>query len=128
MGPAYGNRFPDMTFAYNPDLRRRILAAALKVSAPMYEGVLAATMGPSYETPAEIRMVRAMGADIVGMSTVPEVIAAAEVELCTAAIGVVSNRAAGLSGSGLSHSEVTENAGDAAVHVAAVLIEVLGND
>jgi len=128
VGPAYATRFPDMTFAYDPDLRREILAAAKRVDAPVLEGVLAAVMGPCYETPAEIRMVRTMGADIVGMSTVPEVIAAAEVGLVTAAIGVISNRAAGLSGLSLNHDEVTENAGDAAIHVAAVLKEVLGDD
>ncbi len=126
-GPAYATRFPDMTFAYNPDLRRKILAAAKKVEVPMVEGVLAAVMGPSYETPAEVRMIRTVGGDIVGMSTVPEVIAAAELKLCTAAIGVVSNRAAGLSDAGLTHDEVTENAAHAAEHLAAVLFDVLGD-
>jgi len=125
VGPAYGQRFPDMTYAYDPELRRAIRAAADAIQVPVHEGVLAAVKGPSYETPAEIRMIAAMGADIVGMSTVPEVLAAAELDLCTAAIGVVSNRAAGLSGASLSHSEVTENAGEVATQVAALLSEVL---
>ena len=124
-GPTYAHRFPDMTTAYDPLLRDAFLAAAEEVQVPVKEGVLAAVMGPSYETPAEIRMIHSMGADVVGMSTVPEVIAAAEVQLCTAAIGVVSNRAAGLSGASLSHSEVTENAGEAATQVAALLCAVL---
>jgi purine-nucleoside phosphorylase len=125
VGPAFGTRFPDMTFAYDPALRGALVAAAETVGAPMREGVLAAVMGPSYETPAEIRMIQGMGADIVGMSTVPEILAASEVGLRAAAIGVVSNRAAGLSGGSLSHSEVTENAGEAAAYVASLLMEAL---
>jgi purine-nucleoside phosphorylase len=125
VGPAFGTRFPDMTYAYDPGIREALLGAAKKVGAPMREGVLAAVMGPSYETPAEIRMIQVMGADIVGMSTVPEILAASEVGMTAAAIGVVSNRAAGLSGGSLSHSEVTENAGEAAAHVANLLTEAL---
>ncbi len=113
-GPPWGSvRFPDMTFAYHPATRQRLKDASRQVGVPLIDGVYAAMMGPSYETPAEIRMLRTVGADVVGMSTVPEILAAAQVGMPAAAIAVVSNRAAGLSGSPLTHDEVTEIAGRA---------------
>jgi purine-nucleoside phosphorylase len=114
-GPPWGSvRFPDMTFAYHPATRQCLKEAARTIGIPLIDGVYAAMMGPSYETPAEIRMLRTVGADVVGMSTVPEVLAAAQVGMPAAAIAVVSNPAAGLASAPLTHDEVTEIAGRAA--------------
>ncbi len=126
-GPAWGAvRFPDLTFAHHPQLREVLLASAKEAGVPMVEGVYAAMMGPSYETPAEIRMLRAMGADVVGMSTVPEILAAAQSGMPAAAVAVVSNRAAGLARGPLTHEEVTENAGRAAHGLASVFELAVG--
>ena len=113
-GPAFGTRFPDLTHAYHPATSEQLRASARQLGIPLHEGVYAAMPGPSYETPAEVRMLRTLGADVAGMSTVPEVIAAAAVGLPVAAIAIVSNRAAGLSGSVLDHDDVQETAGRAA--------------
>lgn len=109
-GPAYGERFPDLTTAYAPRLCEVLRGSAAEVGLTLHEGIYAAMPGPSYETPAEVRMLRMLGADVVGMSTVPEVIAANAIGLPVAAIAVVSNRAAGLASGALHHGEVTENA------------------
>jgi len=110
VGPAFGTRFPDLSTAYDADLRERLLRAARSVSAPVHEGVLAAMNGPAYETPAEVRMLRTLGADIVGMSTVPEVLAATEIGLTSAVLAVVSNPAAGIGDEPLTHDDVTQTA------------------
>jgi len=99
-----GPRFPDMTAAYDPVLRARAKEVAARLGIELREGVYLATMGPSYETPAEIRAFQRLGADLVGMSTVPEVIAARHV----LGISCVTNYAAGLAGEPLSHEEVIE--------------------
>jgi purine-nucleoside phosphorylase len=103
-----GPRFPDMTEAYSADLRKtaQLLAEDLCIALP--EGVYAAVLGPSFETPAEIRYLRTIGADLVGMSTVPEVIAANHMGLRVMAISCVTNMAAGLSSTKLSQTEVLE--------------------
>ena len=103
---ALGPRFPDMTEAYSLAYRdiARSVAAQLGIALP--EGVYAALSGPSYETPAEIRYLRIIGADLVGMSTVPEVIAANHMGMKVLAISSVTNIAAGLSGKKLIHEEV----------------------
>lgn len=119
-GPAYGTRFPDLTEAYDPQMCDVLLDAADATGVLLHEGIYAAMPGPSYETPAEIRMLRTIGADVVGMSTVPEVIAANEIGMPAAAIAVVSNRAAGLAGHPLTHDEVTESAHNVAVGLAAL--------
>jgi purine-nucleoside phosphorylase len=103
-----GLRFPDMTSAYNSDFRRFALEEAQELGGGIYEGVYAAMLGPSYETPAEIRFLRTIGADLVGMSTVPEVIAARHAGLDVLAISCVTNMAAGLSGQEITHEEVLE--------------------
>lgn len=110
VGPAYGTRFPDLSEAYDPALRRQLLDAARAAGATVHEGVLAAMNGPSYETPAEVRMLGHVGADIVGMSTVPEILSAAEIGLMSAVLAVVSNPAAGIGSSKLTHDDVTETA------------------
>ena len=105
-----GARFPDMTNAYDPKLQAIAHAAAKKMGQTLGEGVYAGLPGPSYETPAEIRMLRTMGASAAGMSTVPEVIAANHMGARVLGISCITNKAAGLSGRPLSHDEVTETA------------------
>ena len=104
----FGGRFPDMTMAY--DRKFRVIAAAEAACAgvAMPEGVYAALAGPSYETPAEIRYLRAIGADLVGMSTVPEVIAARHSGIRVLGISCVTNAAAGVIDQPLVHTEVLE--------------------
>ena len=101
-----GPRFPDMTEAYDPELRRLAAEACAAAGAVAHEGVYIAVPGPSYETPAEIRMARTLGADAVGMSTVPEVIAARHMELRVLAISCLTNPAAGVSDLPLAHDDV----------------------
>lgn len=103
-----GPRFPDMTEAYSVRLRQIARETAAELGIPVAEGVYAAMLGPSYETPAEIRFLRIIGADLVGMSTVPEVIAARHMGLSVLAISCVTNMAAGLAPGPLSHREVLE--------------------
>jgi purine-nucleoside phosphorylase len=102
----FGVRFPDMTDAYNEEFRR--FARDDSQLGGIYEGVYAAMHGPSFETPAEIRFLRTIGADLVGMSTVPEVIAARHMGIEVLAISCVTNMAAGMTGEKLSHEEVME--------------------
>jgi purine-nucleoside phosphorylase len=103
-----GPRFPDMTAAYDPELRALARRVGEQLGIELKEGVYVATMGPSYETPAEIRAFKTLGADLVGMSTVPEVIAARHAGMRVLGISCVTNYAAGLSGQPLSHEEVME--------------------
>lgn len=108
VGPAREGepRFPDMTDAYDPALRERAGAAADKLGIELAEGVYAAMLGPSYETPAEITMLERLGADAVGMSTVPEVIAARAVGLRVLGVALITNAAAGVLEGSLDHDEV----------------------
>ena len=101
-------RFPDMTDAYDPGLRKLLRTAAKKLDIPLREGVYAGLLGPSYETPAEVKMLRVLGADAVGMSTVPEVIMARALGMRVAGISCITNAAAGVTGAALSHAEVLE--------------------
>lgn len=105
-----GPRFPDLSTAYDPALRALLSEAAARLRLPLKQGVYAWLAGPSYETPAEIRMLRSMGADAVGMSTVPEVIAAAHMGVKVAGISCITNHAAGIARKPLSHAEVSETA------------------
>jgi purine-nucleoside phosphorylase len=102
----WGERFVDVSAAYDPRLRREARRAARACGVKCFEGVYVALLGPTYETPAEIRALRRLGADAVGMSTVPEVLAARQAGLRVLAIATISNRAAGLSRTPLSHQEV----------------------
>jgi purine-nucleoside phosphorylase len=108
-----GARFPDMTSVYDRGLRALAerVASASKLLLP--SGVYAGCLGPQYETPAEIRMLRSLGADLVGMSTVPEAIAARHMGAKVLGISCVTNLAAGISAQPLSHDEVTETAAHA---------------
>lgn len=103
-----GPRFPDMSEAYPAVLREIARECAREIGVPLSEGVYAAMAGPSYETPAEIRALRVLGADLVGMSTVPEVIAANHMGLKVLAISCVTNMAAGILKQKIHHEEVLE--------------------
>lgn len=100
--------FPDLTDAYDPELRRVALDLARRAGFGAHEGVYCAMLGPSYETPAEIRMLRALGGTVVGMSTVQEVIAARHLGLKVLVISLVTNLAAGIAEQALTHEEVLE--------------------
>jgi purine-nucleoside phosphorylase len=104
----FGLRFPDMTQAYSKAYREIALAAAKKAGKTLHQGVYAGLLGPSYETPAEIRYLRAIGADLVGMSTVLEVIAARHMGMKVLAISCVTNMAAGILDQVINHEEVLE--------------------
>ena len=109
-GEPSDRRFVGLTEAYDPEMRAAIEAAAQATGTPLSSGVYMWFSGPSFETPAEIRMARIMGADAVGMSTVPEVIVARFLGLRVAACSVITNLAAGMTGAELSHDETREMA------------------
>ena len=115
-----GPRFPDMSEAYSGELIRRMHLAAARCGLRLREGVYAYTPGPQFETPAEIRYMRTIGADAVGMSTVPEVIAARHAGLRVAGISGITNLAAGIAGP-LSHDEVLRAGDRMGVKLAALL-------
>jgi xanthosine phosphorylase len=102
---AAGPRFPSLRDAYDPELRKRLHVAARALATELHDGVYLAVAGPSFETPAEIRAFRTLGADLVGMSTVPEVIAARHAGLRVAAVSAVTNLAEGMGGEELSHEQ-----------------------
>ena len=104
----FGPRFPDMSYTYAKRYREIALEEAKKLAIAPREGVYAALAGPSYETPAEIRYLRTIGADLVGMSTVPEAIAARHMGMNVLAISCVTNMAAGILDKALVHEEVLE--------------------
>jgi purine-nucleoside phosphorylase len=120
-----GPRFPDMTEAYDARLGGLLEACAAGQGQALHAGVYAWLPGPSYETPAEIRMLRTLGADVVGMSTVPEVIAARHMGVPVVGISVVTNLAAGLSRRRLSHEEVSEVAGQVRERLGALVADFL---
>jgi purine-nucleoside phosphorylase len=105
-----GPRFPDMSRAYAPALRELLLESSQRTQVPLRQGVYAMVSGPSYETPAEIRMLRTVGADAVGMSTVPEAVAAGHMGVPVAGISCITNLAAGVGDKPLTHDEVAETA------------------
>ena len=104
----FGPRFPDMTQAYWKQYRKIALAEAERLGIEVHEGVYAALSGPSYETPAEIRYLRTIGADLVGMSTVPETIVARQMGIRVLGISCVTNMAAGILDQPINHAEVME--------------------
>ena len=121
-----GPRFPDLSEAYDRRLGAILDEVAAARGIALRAGVYACVLGPSYETPAEIRMLRAIGADVVGMSTVPEVIAARHMGVPVAGISVVTNLAAGLARKGLSHDEVTATAAQVEERLTALVTGFLG--
>ncbi len=111
LGPnddSLGPRFPDMTFVYSPRLRELALDTARKLMLPLHTGVYACLSGPTYETPAEIRYLRIIGADLVGMSTVPEAIALNHMGCEVLGLSCVTNMAAGITNEKIHHEEVLE--------------------
>ena len=104
--PGWGPRFPDQSQVYHPDLRATLQLAAQDAGLTLNEGIYAFTAGPAYETPAEIRGYAALGADAVGMSTVPEAMIANAAGLRVAAVSCISNMAAGIGAPSLGHEEV----------------------
>lgn len=122
--PAWGARFPDMVDAYDPGLRGMARRHARELGFDLPDGVYAGLNGPSYETPAEVRMLRTLGADLVGMSTVHEVIAARHLGLRCLVLSLVANPGAGVTDAPLNHEEVLE-AGQAAATRVRALIEAL---
>jgi len=118
-------RFVPMTDAHDPTLRAALSAAAAKVNIPLTEGVYAWYSGPSFETPAEIRAIRTLGADAVGMSTVPEVILARFLGLKTAAISIITNMAAGMSDENISHEHTKAMAPTGAAKLEKILRQFL---
>ena len=102
----FGPRFPDLTSTYDPDLQSMVIEEATAMNIDMRRGVYAALTGPSYETPAEIHMVRTLGADAVGMSTVPEAIVARHMDMQVIGISCITNLAAGVSNRPVDHSQV----------------------
>jgi purine-nucleoside phosphorylase len=109
----FGPRFPDMTHTYRPEVRAVIRTTAEDQGLEYKDGVYAWFLGPTYETPAEVQMARRLGADLVGMSTVPEAIALNHMGVRVGGISLVTNLAAGISATPLSHQEVTETAAEA---------------
>lgn len=120
-----GPRFPDLSDAYDPRLGALLDETARSLGIPLQTGVYACMPGPSYETPAEVRMLRALGADLVGMSTVPEVIAARHMGVPVVGLSVVTNPAAGLARRRLSHEEVSRTAEQVRDRLAALVSEFL---
>jgi len=101
-------RFPDMSDPYDPGLRALLHDCARTISVPLHDGVYCGLLGPTYETPAEVRMLERLGVDAVGMSTVPEVIMARAIGMRAVAVSCITNKAAGLSHEKLSHQEVMD--------------------
>jgi purine-nucleoside phosphorylase len=120
-----GPRFPDMSEAYDPDLRARAHEAAAEIGIELGEGVYGAWLGPQFETPAEIRFMRAVGCDLAGMSTVPEVIAARHQGLRCLGISVVTNMAAGVVEGRLDHEAVLSVGAEAQPRLTALLRSLL---
>lgn len=120
-----GPRFPDLSDAYDPELRARARQAAADLGIELGEGVYTAWLGPQFETPAEIRFMRAVGGDLVGMSTVQEVIAARHMGIRCLGISVVTNMAAGVLPEKIDHEAVLEVGGQAAGALTSLLRELV---
>ena len=118
-------RFPDMSNAYDPQLRERLRMAATKLGIPLRSGVYAMLPGPAYETPAEVRMLRTLGADAVGMSTVPEVTMARMLGMRVAGISCITNLAAGIEKTPLDHAKVLETTSRVAVQFQSLVREFI---
>jgi purine-nucleoside phosphorylase len=122
----FGLRFPDMTNVYSPRLRRIADEAGQALGVPVQHGVYVAVLGPSYETPAEIRAFRTLGADAVGMSTAPEAIAARHMGLEVLGLSCITNAAAGVFPEPLHHAEVMETAQQVKGQFIALLEGIIG--
>jgi purine-nucleoside phosphorylase len=125
VGETGSERFVDMVDAYDPGLRARALAVAAKGGVELHQGVYLWCLGPHFETPAEIRMFRQMGADAVGMSTVPETILARRAGMKVVAMSLMTNMAAGLSEERISHAHTLEQAGRVRAKASRLLADVI---
>ncbi len=114
-----------MTEVYSRHLRRLATQESDRLQIPLTEGVYAAVSGPSYETPAEIRMLRTLGADVVGMSTVPEAIAARHCGLAVLAFALVTNPASGVTDASINHEDVLEAGQKAGASLASLIAAIL---
>lgn len=117
----FGPRFPDMTEAYNKQLNRILLETGTQLGIDLKTGIYAGLLGPTYETPSEVKMYRILGGDAVGMSTVPENIAANHFGVRVCGISCITNLAAGISNQPLSHEEVIQNSKEAASNLTRLL-------
>ena len=122
-----GERFPDMSNCYNKELINLAKNCAKKLNIDLKEGVYLATTGPSYETAAEIRAYRTLGADVVGMSSVPEAIVANWLKIKTMTLSLVTNFATGVSDTKLSHQEVIETGKTQGQKVSCLIKEIIKN-
>ena len=120
-GREFGPQFPDMSEAYDSELRELAKSAAAEAGFAVREGVYVAVQGPSFETPAEVRMLRGLGGSVVGMSTVPEVLAARHMGMKVLVLSLAANPAAGLVDRPLTHTEVLEEGKKAAKKLAALI-------
>ena len=120
-----GERFPDMSEVYTKSLREIAHTCSKNLNIPVEEGIYIALTGPTYETPAEVNMVRTLGADAVGMSTVPEAIVASYLKMKVLGISCICNSAADISTVGLSHKEVLEAAEKAKTNVKKLVLEII---
>ncbi len=123
----FGTRFPDMTNALSPELKNLARKCAKELNIDLKEGVYMAFRGPNYETPAEIRFASVIGADAVGMSTVPEIMVARHANIPTIGISCITNMAAGITGAELSHEEVSETANRVFNEFKSLVIELVKN-
>lgn len=121
----FGPRFPDLTSTYDPVLQNIVIEEAEAIEIDMRRGVYAALSGPSYETPAEIHMVRALGADAVGMSTVPEAIVARHMDMQVIGISCITNLAAGVSNRPVDHSQVIATGEGVRLHFTELIRRVI---
>ncbi len=121
----WGERFPDQTSVYDPALIAVAEAAAKRVGKPVAKGVYCATTGPTFETPAEVRAFKALGADVVGMSTVPEAILANACGIRVGAISFITNLAAGISPTPLTHAEVMEAASREMPKISELIVDLV---
>jgi xanthosine phosphorylase len=121
-----GPRFPSLQDAYDPELRERLRAAAAELGTDLAEGVYLAVSGPTFETPAEIRALRILGADAVGMSTVHETAVARHTGLRVAAVSAITNLAEGMGDEALSHEQTLRDAQRAADALAPLLVRFVG--
>ncbi len=125
--PEWGPRFPDMSSAYDPAAAALVRTLAAELGIPLKEGVYAGLAGPSYETPAEVRMLAALGGDVTGMSTVLEVIAARHMGVRCLGLSLVSNAAAGVGSGPIDHAEVLATGRKAAETLAKLLAALLAH-